>query len=169
METETTDSYWSKRLLPGSLPPRLCVLVCGLSISVLVCVSWTGGDWPRELSCVPGCGAVSMPQSEVCMPLFNLPNWCRFTYSRFAYSHFAYLLPLGAISPTDAKCDQNNVKQLKLQSLLHLGVIALIWSAQYNFILFGSHCSLALSAFGTYPKKMQPSLPLLLIRYLCPS
>ena len=31
----------------------------------------------------------------------------------FAYSHFAYLLPLSAISPTQAKCDQNNVKQLK--------------------------------------------------------
>ena len=30
-------------------------------------------------------------------------NWC----------HFAYLLPLGAISPTHAKRDQNNVKQLK--------------------------------------------------------
>ena len=29
------------------------------------------------------------------------------------YSHFAYLLPLGAISPTQAKCGQNNVKQLK--------------------------------------------------------
>ena len=31
----------------------------------------------------------------------------------FAYSHFACLLPLGAILPTHAKCDQNNVKQLK--------------------------------------------------------
>ena len=31
----------------------------------------------------------------------------------FAYSHFVYLLPLGAISPTHAKCDQNNVKLLK--------------------------------------------------------
>ena len=40
-------------------------------------------------------------------------NWCHFAYSHFAYSHFAYLLPLGAISPTHAKCDQNNVKQLK--------------------------------------------------------
>ena len=27
--------------------------------------------------------------------------------------HLAYLLPFGAISPTNAKCDQNNVKQLK--------------------------------------------------------
>ena len=35
-------------------------------------------------------------------------NWCH-----FAYSHFAYLLPHGAISPTQAKCDQNNVEQLK--------------------------------------------------------
>ena len=70
-----------------------------------------------------------------------------------AYSHFAYLLPLSAILPTHAKCDQNNVKQLKLQSLLHLGVIVLIWSARYNFILFGSHCFLAsVSAFGTSPK-----------------
>ena len=31
----------------------------------------------------------------------------------FAYSHFAYSLPLGVISPTQAKCDQNNLKQLK--------------------------------------------------------
>ena len=66
-------------------------------------------------------------------------NWCHFAYSRFAYSHFAYLLPLSAISPTHAKCDQNNVKQLKLQSLLHFGVIVLISSARYDFILFGSH------------------------------
>ena len=42
-----------------------------------------------------------------------------FAYSHFAYFHFAYshsayfILPLGAILPTHAKCDQNNVKQLK--------------------------------------------------------
>ena len=35
-------------------------------------------------------------------------NWCH-----FAYSHFAYLLLLSAVSTTHAKCDQNNVKQLK--------------------------------------------------------
>ena len=40
-------------------------------------------------------------------------NWCHFAYSRFAYSQFAYLLPLGAISPTEAKCDKNNMKWLK--------------------------------------------------------
>ena len=39
-------------------------------------------------------------------------NWYHFTYSGFAYSHFACLLPLSAISPTHAKYDQNNVKQL---------------------------------------------------------
>ena len=33
--------------------------------------------------------------------------------SRFTYSHFAYLLPLCAISSTRAKCDSNNLKQLK--------------------------------------------------------
>ena len=53
-------------------------------------------------------------------------NWCHFAYSHFAYSHFVYLLPLSAISPTHAKCAQNNVEQLKLQSLLHFGVIVLI-------------------------------------------
>ena len=42
-----------------------------------------------------------------------LQKWCHFPYSRFAYSLFAYLLQLSAISPTHAKCDQNNVKQLK--------------------------------------------------------
>ena len=45
-------------------------------------------------------------------------NWCHFAcshfaYSHFAYSHFAYLLLLSAISPTHAKCDQNNVIQFK--------------------------------------------------------
>ena len=32
------------------------MLVCGLTVHLRlgVCVSWTGGDWPRELSCVPG-------------------------------------------------------------------------------------------------------------------
>ena len=38
-----------------------------------------------------------------------------------AHSHFAYLLPLGAISPTHAKYDQNNVKLLK-KSCTSLGV-----------------------------------------------
>ena len=46
-------------------------------------------------------------------------NWCHLAYSRFAYSHFAYLLPLSVISPTHAKCDQNNVKQLKQAVQVH--------------------------------------------------
>ena len=46
-------------------------------------------------------------------------TWCHFAYSRFAYSHFTYLLPLNAISPTHAKCDQNNVKQLKQAVQVH--------------------------------------------------
>ena len=62
-----------------------------------------------------------------------------------AYSHFAYLLPLSAILPTHAKCDQT----------VETTICASFWgdwSARYNFILFGSHFSLALSAFGTSPK-----------------
>ena len=52
-----------------------------------------------------------------------------------------------------------------LQSPLHLGGDCAHWTSRYNFILFGSHCSLALSVFGTSPK-ITPSF-LLLIRCLC--
>ena len=32
----------------------ICVGVWTVHLCLGVCVSWTGGDWSRELSCVPG-------------------------------------------------------------------------------------------------------------------
>ena len=54
-------------------------------------------------------------------------------YSHFAYSHFAYLLPLGAISPTQTKRDQNKVKQLKQAVQVY---ILYILAKPHHYIFF---------------------------------
>ena len=82
--------------------------------------------------------------------------WCQIHVTRTvpaASNSLVELVPFRLLMQNVTKT--TSVKQLKLQSLLHFGVIVLIWSARYNFILFGNHCSLALSAFSTSPK-MRP-------------
>ena len=61
-----------------------------------------------HIGCINGSHTLHLSAWYICRCCIHLysivrKNWC----------HSAYLLTLGAISTTRAKCDQNNVKQLK--------------------------------------------------------
>ena len=54
METETRQLLKQETVTGVVFTWTICVGVWTVHVCLGICVSWTGRDWPREVSCVPG-------------------------------------------------------------------------------------------------------------------
>ena len=83
LETETRQLLKQETVTGVVFTWTICVGVWTVHLCLGICVSWMGGDWPRELSCVPGLwrsvNATSQRSASLCLICHSpLTDKCNF-------------------------------------------------------------------------------------------